>query len=263
MKDIFWIVFLIIVVEYIYIIPKSHKHYRKELKMSATSEPESFVVIPSPSPASAPAPESSSSDTSFEELPGLGQDGEQTESRPEADGDDCNDSVRQVLDDVEAQIEKLRDSVSRLAEDKRGLLDVLEGISQSVPTTPLSEVEREEVVLEVGRLRGRVEEVRCELETRRTETQQQSLHAVEAEMEALVSLVETEPDTTRSSSTCRGYLAACGASGGVQDGPAITCHKFEKILLGCAVEDQKRIRRRLGDLLTQIEILADNKPSTE
>ena len=44
------------------------------------------------------------------------------EDRPEEVGDDCNGSVRQVLDDVEVQIERLREAVTRLAEDKRGLM---------------------------------------------------------------------------------------------------------------------------------------------
>ena len=235
---------------------------------SSPAEPESFVVIPSPSPATAQdppsaasevaPPDTSSSDTSFEEV--RGQDC--VEDKPEEVGDNCNDNVRQVLDDVEAQIERLREAVTRLAEDKRGLLEVLEGVSQSVPETPLTAVEAEEVVLEVERLRGRVEEVMCGLETRRTNTQKESLLAVEAEISALVSLVETDPDGDRVSKTCRGYLAACGGPPSGHEGPAISCHKFEKIVLGCAVEDQKMIRKRLTDLLSQIEIIADhNCPS--
>ena len=170
----------------------------------------------------------------------------------------CHDSVRQVLDDVEAQIETLREAVTRLDMDKHALLEVLEGIGQTLPGTPLSDVEREEVELEVGRLRGRVEEVRCHLQTRRTTTQLQSLEAVEAKICQLVRLVETDSDGTSSSKTCRGYLAACG---GTEPGQTAgqTCHKFEALVLGCAVEDQKMIRRRLSDLLNQIEILAENK----
>ena len=195
---------------------------------------------------------SSSSDTSFEEIQ---EDCVDITDSDAGDGDgQCNDSVRQVLDDVEAQIETLRDAVARLGRDKQALLEVLEGIGQSLPGTPLSEVEREEVELEVGRLTGRVEEVRCDLQTRRTDTQRQSLEAVEAKISQLVGLVQTETDGVLSSRTCRGYLAACGGTES-----SLTCHKFEALLLGCAVEDQKTVRRRLEDLLNQIEILAENK----
>ena len=80
----------------------------------------------------------------------------------------CHDNVRQVLDDIEAQIEKLRDAVTKLSGDKRSLMEVLESVSQGLPGpgTELSEVEREEIGLEVRRLRARAEDVRCDLVTR-------------------------------------------------------------------------------------------------
>ena len=80
----------------------------------------------------------------------------------------CHDNVRQVLDDIEAQIEKLRDAVTKLSGDKRSLVEVLDSVSQGLPGpgTELSEVEREEIGLEVRRLRARAEDVRCDLVTR-------------------------------------------------------------------------------------------------
>ena len=111
--------------------------------MSAPAEnspggPESFVLLPRADPASV---STSSADTSFEEI------------QEDCDGPETgNESVREVLDDVESQIETLREAVTRLGQDKRALQDLLEGVSQSLPVTPLSSVEKEEVVLEVGRL---------------------------------------------------------------------------------------------------------------
>ena len=234
-----------------------------DLPESSPGGPESFVLVPAPAAAPDSAPvrtTSSSSDTSFEEI--QEECGNITDSDGASGGGggvgECNDSVRQVLDDVEAQIETLREAVTRLAREKQAVLEVLEGIGQSLPGAPLSEVEREEVELEVDRLRGRVEEVKSELETRRTASQRQSLEAVEEKICQLVREVQTEADGAGSSRTCRGYLAACGGTEPGQ-GPGQTCHKFEALVLGCAVEDQKRIKRRLSDLLSQIEILADNK----
>ena len=73
-----------------------------------------------------------------------------------------------MLDDIEAQIEKLRDAVTKLSGDKRSLMEVLDSVSQGLPGpgTELSEVEREEIGLEVRRLRARAEDVRCDLVTR-------------------------------------------------------------------------------------------------
>ena len=80
----------------------------------------------------------------------------------------CHDNVRQVLDDIEAQIEKLREAVTKLSGDKLSLMEVLDSVSQGLPGpgTELSEVEREEIGLEVRRLRARAEDVRCDLVTR-------------------------------------------------------------------------------------------------
>ena len=78
----------------------------------------------------------------------------------------CHDNVRQVLDDIEAQIEKLREAVTKLSGDKRSLVEVLDSVHQGLPGTELSDLEKEEIGLEVTRLRGRAEDVRCELVTR-------------------------------------------------------------------------------------------------
>merc|ERR1719342_1041884 len=67
--------------------------------------------------------------------------------------DSCNDNIRQVLDDVEAQIETLRERVAKIAQDKLGVVDVLDGINQSLIVTNLSELEKEEISLEVSRLK--------------------------------------------------------------------------------------------------------------
>ena len=78
----------------------------------------------------------------------------------------CQDNVRQVLYDIEAQIEKLRDAVTKLSGDKSSLGEVLDSVHQGLPGTELSEIEREEIGLELARLRGRAEDVKCELVTR-------------------------------------------------------------------------------------------------
>ena len=54
---------------------------------------------------------------------------------------------------------------------------------------------------------------------------------------------------------CTGFLAACG---GDVMGKSQNCQKFEKLVLGCAVEDQKLIKKRLTELLAQIVEIKDN-----
>ena len=64
----------------------------------------------------------------------------------------CNENIRQVLDDVEAQIERMREQVAKIVTDKDNLTEVLDSINQSLANTELSDVEREEIGLEVSRL---------------------------------------------------------------------------------------------------------------
>ena len=165
----------------------------------------------------------------------------------------CNDNIRQVLDDVESQIEQLRESLSKLVKEKDSLNDVLEGIHQSLPDTELSLVEKEEISLEVARLRGRVEDMQVQVVTRRTRSQMEAKMVLESEMMKLVKEVEQGGDN--SEQLCRSYLAACGDSS-----EGVTNHKFEKLILDCNVEDQKSIRLRLKDILQNIIVLKQNQP---
>ena len=64
------------------------------------------------------------------------------------------------------RIEKLREEVTKLSGDKSSLVEVLDSVHQGLPGTDLSEIEREEIGLELLRLRGRAEDVKCELVTR-------------------------------------------------------------------------------------------------
>jgi len=159
------------------------------------------------------------------------------------------DSIREVLDDVEAQIDKVREAVLKLSMERDGLVDLLESISGSLNTTTLSDLHKEEVILEVERLRSRAEDVVCKVKTRRTESQVEALKGVEVEMTRLVQTVEREGGGEEGEFMCKGFLAACG---GEVVGKIQSCEKFEKMVLGCALEDQKWVRRRLLEMLSHI-----------
>ena len=109
----------------------------------------------------------------------------------DANDESCNDNIRHVLDDVESQIESIRDSVMKLVREKDNVASLLDNIHQSLPdTSELSSVEREELGLEVARLQGRLEDVRLGLEVRRTDSQQTALRMVEDELLKLVKMVQ-------------------------------------------------------------------------
>ena len=179
----------------------------------------------------------------------------------DAANDTCHDNVRQVLDDVEAQIERFREAVTKLSEDKMNLFDVLESIKHSLPGTDLTEVEREEINFEVSRLRGRAEDAVCEVVSRRTAGQEEARKVLDVEVAKLVKMVEQDPDGGDSERVCRSYLAACdGGDAEAGAGARVAvCHKFERLVLDCSVQDQKCVRLRLRDILQSILVLRQSQ----
>ena len=179
----------------------------------------------------------------------------------DAANDTCHDNVRQVLDDVEAQIERFREAVTKLSEDKMNLFDVLESIKHSLPGTDLTEVEKEEINFEVSRLRSRAEDAVCEVVSRRTAGQEEARKVLDMEVAKLVKMVEQDPDSGDSERVCRSYLAACdGGDAEAGAGARVAvCHKFERLVLDCSVQDQKCVRLRLRDILQSILVLRQSQ----
>eukprot|EP00090_Calanus_glacialis_P025923 TRINITY_DN40652_c0_g1_i1.p1 TRINITY_DN40652_c0_g1~~TRINITY_DN40652_c0_g1_i1.p1 ORF type:complete len:227 (+),score=98.73 TRINITY_DN40652_c0_g1_i1:29-709(+) len=181
-----------------------------------------------------------------QKMPVKGDDGDNeivsTETPP--------DSIREVLDDVEAQIEKVREAVIRLSSERDSLIELLDSIGGSLDTTSLSDLHKEEAMLEVDRLTCRVGEVVCQVRIRRIPSQVEALKGVEEEMARLVDTVERDVSCEVGEQMCAGFLAACG---GEVMGARQSCQKFEKMVLGCAVEDQKLVRKRLVELMVQIK----------
>ena len=160
------------------------------------SEPKSFVIV-----AASQDNPNNDSDTSFEDVaqePGaaviesLSENSDDNDQVMNDNNDDsCNDNIRNVLDDVENQIEMLKEAVMKIVQDKASVTSLLESIGHNLPDTPeLSTVEREELSLEVERLKSRLEDLKCEVVTRRSDSQVEAKNKVDEELLKLVKLVE-------------------------------------------------------------------------
>ena len=160
------------------------------------SEPKSFVIV-----AASQDNPNNDSDTSFEDVaqePGAAVIESLSENSDDNDqvmndknDDSCNDNIRNVLDDVENQIEMLKEAVMKIVQDKASVTSLLESIGHNLPDTPeLSTVEREELSLEVERLKSRLEDLKCEVVTRRSDSQVEAKNKVDEELLKLVKLVE-------------------------------------------------------------------------
>lgn len=85
--------------------------------------------------------------------------------------------------------------------------------------------------------------------TQRDKMQEEALYQVNHLIDNLVISLKTDTDMARA--TCISYMNAC-SSHMVQ---GVTDKNFESALLGCTVDDQKKVKRRLQGLLHYFEKL--------
>lgn len=105
--------------------------------------------------------------------------------------------------------------------------------------------EREELNCYLGRITTRLSTVDLNVKTIRDLAQEESLHQVNS----LIDTVITTTDRIAARQNCQHYLNCCSDGG---NGERITDKKFEMALLGCALDDQKNIKKRLQALMTYL-----------
>ncbi|PKK33260.1 BCL2-associated athanogene 2 [Columba livia] len=127
------------------------------------------------------------------------------------------------------RVEAFRDAASAMEQEKETLLEMIHNIQNSQDMRHISEGEREELNLTANRLMGRTLTVEVSVET---EIVNKLLDDLEDAKIRLMSL-----------------YGACTSD--VPAGPID--QKFQSVVIGCAIEDQKKIKRRLETLLRNLE----------
>lgn len=107
--------------------------------------------------------------------------------------------------------------------------------------------EREELNLTANRLMGRTLTVEVSVETIRNPQQEESLKHATKIIDEVVSKFLDDVGTAKSH--LMSLYSACSSE--VPPGPVD--QKFQSIVIGCALEDQKKIKRRLETLLRNID----------
>lgn len=83
--------------------------------------------------------------------------------------------------------------------------------------------------------------------TQRDNQQEEALFQVNHLIDGLVIALKGDPESAKAK--CVTYMNACSSN--VIEG--VTDKNFESALLGCTVDDQKKVKRRLQGLLTYFE----------
>ena len=156
------------------------------------------------------------------------------------------DRLLDILDQVEAHVERLRKDTLLLEEKKDALFTTLDAIRNSDLLSELLETDRDDIQRYIDRVTMRCMTIDILVRTDRDQAQEESLFQVNRLIDQLVVSFKHDPPTTRA--RCQAYMAACSPN------PEVPTDKaFEVALLGCALDDQKKIKKRLHGLFAYLD----------
>lgn len=162
--------------------------------------------------------------------------------------DSISFTLTSYLDEVDDRIENLQKQARELIQERESLLTVLVYIREDSTNSNIPDEESQDLLATVDRLKKRCEAVDVKVHTVRNDEQENALSKVESLVEDLERIcVLEELDCHKGiRGQAQGLLNAC-----VSDAPARgpIDYKFQEMILGCKLEDQKLIRRRLECLV--------------
>ncbi|XP_034483005.1 BAG family molecular chaperone regulator 2 isoform X1 [Drosophila innubila] len=165
-----------------------------------------------------------------------------------------NERFVTILDQLDARVEKFRKDALNLQEKKDYLLMSMDLIKSNEMLQTMSEAEREEIMLYIQRVSSRLGTVELNVRTVRDKSQEDSLSQINALIDTMIKM----GDPVMSRQRCQLYLNACCTNtmdpsnhlGTVLEADAGPIDKkFESALLGCTLDDQKNIKKRLQALM--------------
>ncbi|XP_035893424.1 BAG family molecular chaperone regulator 2 isoform X1 [Anopheles stephensi] len=158
-----------------------------------------------------------------------------------------------VLDQLDMKVELLRKDAMLLRDKKDFLAMSVDLLRNNEYLTGLNENERDEIKCYVQRISNRLGTVELNVCTVRDQAQEDSLHHVNS----LIDLIIAGEDPVMSRQKCQQYLNACSTTdtsvyADFDPSTISTDKKFESVLLGCTLDDQKTIKKRLQALLVYL-----------
>lgn len=155
------------------------------------------------------------------------------------------EKILQKLDEVEAHVEELRRSASLLENKKDNILTTLQTLKTMKSLDDFDENDKDDILRYLDRIFRRCTTVDVSVLTTRTEDQVDALYQVNCLIDNLIIGMRKSPDTTRA--RCLSYVSACSSS--YHETEVAIDKSFELAVLGCTLDDQKKIRQRLSGLL--------------
>ncbi|VVD05215.1 unnamed protein product, partial [Leptidea sinapis] len=128
------------------------------------------------------------------------------------------------------RVERLRRDTVRIEEEKDSLLSTLDS-------------DKDDIARYADRILARALTVEVAVRTDRDAQQEEALHQVNLYIDQLVMTVQE--DAVLAHTRCQTYMNACTS----HPDSAGTDKNFETAILGCTLDDQKRVKKRLQGLL--------------
>ncbi|XP_072912632.1 BAG family molecular chaperone regulator 2 [Hemitrygon akajei] len=159
---------------------------------------------------------------------------------------DRSGRLLETLDELELRVEALREAAASMEQEKETLLELIHSVQNSQDMKNISDGEREELHLTANRLIGRTLTVMVSVETIRSPQQEESLSKATALIDEVAGkLLE---DLGSAKKRLIALYNACSSD--ALQGPVD--QKFQSIIMGCALEDQKKIKNRLEKLIRNV-----------
>ncbi|KAL1242963.1 BAG family molecular chaperone regulator [Trichinella spiralis] len=144
--------------------------------------------------------------------------------------EEISDRIVNLLDEIEKRIESLRETATVMEQEKENIIEMLSTVQMNKDLLKLNQGEKDDIEATANRL-----------------INPKALEIVNEKIEDL--LKKMQEDINMSRQTCQTYLNACNPDS--PNGPID--QKFQANLIECTADDQKKIRRRLEQLLNLIE----------
>nr|XP_046258218.1 BAG family molecular chaperone regulator 2 [Scatophagus argus] len=159
---------------------------------------------------------------------------------------DRSGRLLESLDQLEVRVEALREAASAMEQERECILEMIQSIQNGQEMRNICAGEREELGLTANRLMGRTLSVEISVGTIRNPQQEEALRKATAIIDELVKKLLDDMDNSRQ--RLQALHAAC-----VTEAPPVPIdQKFQAIVISCALEDQKKIKRRLETLLRNV-----------
>ncbi|KAM9726243.1 BAG family molecular chaperone regulator 2 [Menidia menidia] len=160
---------------------------------------------------------------------------------------DRSGRLLESLDQLEIRVEALREAASAMEQERECILEMIQSVQSSQEMRDICAGEKEELTLTAERLMGRTLSVEISVGTIRSSQQEEALRQATSMIDDIVKKLLDDMEAGRQQLLA--LHAAC-----VTEAPAVPIdQKFQAVVISCALEDQKKIKRRLETLLRNVD----------